>query len=150
MRKQSGFTLIELMVVMAIIAILATAGLSAYGGYIKKARDATRLEDIRALETVAIASFNAAGQSVSHSEFEAAVLAMNNNTLLTDPLDTKGVCLGSNSAFSDSQCYYYYSQCDNGGYVLQVRFESVSNHLLYSQDKLNTDTSLVTPDTYDV
>ncbi|MEI6711649.1 MAG: prepilin-type N-terminal cleavage/methylation domain-containing protein [bacterium] len=28
--EQSGFTLIELMVVMAIIAILATAGLSAY------------------------------------------------------------------------------------------------------------------------
>jgi len=59
MKKQSGFTLIELMVVMAIIAILATAGLSAYGGYIKKARDATRIEDIRALETVAMSSFTA-------------------------------------------------------------------------------------------
>lgn len=36
MRKQSGFTLIELMIAMAIIAILATAGLSAYVGHMKK------------------------------------------------------------------------------------------------------------------
>jgi prepilin-type N-terminal cleavage/methylation domain-containing protein len=59
MRKQSGFTLIELMVVMAIIAILATAGISAYGGYIKKARDNTRIQDMSALETIAISSFTA-------------------------------------------------------------------------------------------
>lgn len=54
MRKQSGFTLIELMVVMAIIAILATAGLSAYGGYIKKARDSTRISDLRAIQSVVL------------------------------------------------------------------------------------------------
>ena len=59
MRKQSGFTLIELMVVMAIIAILATAGLSAYGGYLKKARDSNRIEDLRAIEAVVLASLGA-------------------------------------------------------------------------------------------
>jgi len=36
MKKHSGFTLIELMIAMAIIAILATAGLMAYSGYLKK------------------------------------------------------------------------------------------------------------------
>lgn len=63
MRKQSGFTLIELMVVMAIIAILATAGISAYGGYIKKARDSTRISDIHAIESVVLASLTTNGNA---------------------------------------------------------------------------------------
>lgn len=70
---------------MAIIAILATAGLSAYTGYLRKARDTTRLEDMRALENIAIASFNAAGQSVSLTDFQAAVAEMNNEVVLQDP-----------------------------------------------------------------
>jgi type II secretory pathway pseudopilin PulG len=39
------------MIVMAIIAILSTAGLSAYTGYIRKARDTARAEIARNLNT---------------------------------------------------------------------------------------------------
>ena len=60
-RNQSGFTLIELMVVMAIIAILATAGLSAYTGYIKKARDATRIADLAAINAIVLGEMSSTG-----------------------------------------------------------------------------------------
>ncbi len=56
MKKHSGFTLIELMVVMAIIAILATVGLSAYTGYIQKGRDTARIDIARTIE-LAVMSF---------------------------------------------------------------------------------------------
>ncbi|MGL4467874.1 MAG: prepilin-type N-terminal cleavage/methylation domain-containing protein, partial [Plesiomonas shigelloides] len=38
MKKQSGFTLIELMIVVAIVAILAAVALPAYQTYTKKAK----------------------------------------------------------------------------------------------------------------
>ncbi len=42
MKKQPAFTLVELMIAMAIIAILATAGTLAYTDYVKKSRDSAR------------------------------------------------------------------------------------------------------------
>ncbi len=79
MKKQSGFTLIELMVVMAIIAILATAGLSAYTGYIKKARDTTRIADINAINTIILGSLSTTGAPPqSYGAVHDLIVSMNN------------------------------------------------------------------------
>ena len=89
MKKQSGFTLIELMVVMAIIAILATAGLAAYTGYIKKARDTTRIADIAAINTIVLSQVSVDGKvPLTITLLNDAITAANNNQNIRDPLYT--------------------------------------------------------------
>ena len=140
LRKTSGFTLIELMVVMAIIAILATAGLSAYTGYIKKARDATRIEDLRAINSIVMGSMTSTGMAPDLATLKATILAANNNQPILDPLNTDGsgiagkyACLQSVTLMKEnpeslSYCNYIYQTCDGGiGYRIMSRMESVSN-----------------------
>lgn len=146
MKKQSGFTLIELMVVMAIIAILATAGLSAYTGYIKKARDSKRLTDISAINTIILATMSGwwSPPATAKAVYDAIIDA-NNSLPIVDPLTSptaptvnKSVCnTVSWTASSTKECAYTYRLCDNGQwFAVGTRFESSSNVALQASDDI--------------
>lgn len=49
--QRQGFTLIELMVVVSIIALLSALAVTSVGGALRKARDARRKNDIKAIKT---------------------------------------------------------------------------------------------------
>ena len=51
---QKGFTLIELMIVVAIIGILAAIALPAYQNYTKKTRDASCLSEMSSLSSLVV------------------------------------------------------------------------------------------------
>jgi len=139
MKKQSGFTLIELMVVMAIIAILATAGLSAYTGYIKKARDAKRMADITAINTIILSEFGSTGfPPATGALVNTAIKNANNNRRLADPLEGKSVCLNTEKDDPLTSCVYVYRLCDSGlGYAIGARLESTTNHAMYLDDPMS-------------
>ena len=97
--SNSGFTLIELMVVIALIAILAVGGYSAYIASLKRGRDVRRKQDMKAIQN-AFEQYYATNLDYPINDSEAAGTMMD-GFLPTDPKT------------SDSYTYTY-SYADDG------------------------------------
>lgn len=133
MKNQKGFTLVELMVVMAIIAILATAGITQYTGFIKGARDTTRSLDLKAIETIVISEMGATGVAPTKDKINELLKEKAGKTF-KDPSNGSTTCW----AWEDEPgtCQYQYASCDNGGgYVIRFQFEDMSKVAKYEEDE---------------
>lgn len=73
--RQSGFTLVELVMVIAIMGILAGVGSAAYSGYVKKANEAADLQLLGAVNTAFASASYDAGQYDGRPSGGAAALA---------------------------------------------------------------------------
>ncbi|MFA6080139.1 MAG: prepilin-type N-terminal cleavage/methylation domain-containing protein [Candidatus Gracilibacteria bacterium] len=136
MKRHLGFSLIELMIVITIIAILSVMGLAAYSGYIKKARDTNRIADIATIDKAILGITSQTGQSpTSIADVITAIKGVNNSVNLVDSLSGQAKCQPATVGGAKINCGYYYTQCDSGaGFAVGVRFETETNQAKYAAD----------------
>jgi type II secretion system protein G len=84
-KKQKGFTLVELLVVVAILAILAAILLPRFLGYTDKAREAQTMKDIRSMCTV-VEAFTA-----TDGNYPEASLDTDNPRSIASIMQSKGI-----------------------------------------------------------
>lgn len=100
--EKAGFTLVELIVVIAILGILAAVAVPAYTGYITRAHEAADITQLDAIKTAAISAMATEGaptKIVVTTDTNGSVT----NVTVTGPYGTSGssnvVELGSNTDF---------------------------------------------------
>jgi len=100
--RERGFTIVELLIVIVVIAILATLVITAYNGVQQRARDAKRVSDVRAIQTAAEAFQSEKGNYPTLVELKAATNTVKLDSTLTANIDVAPVT----SADKDKYQYY--------------------------------------------
>lgn len=112
-RLQTGFTLIEIMLAVAIVAVIASIAIPAYQGYIETSRYGTARQDIRQMQLVLndLASDNAlAVLDAGNTGIRGVYTAADGSMLIDDPGTTPG---GATPWRDPWGSLYRYQRADN-------------------------------------
>lgn len=101
--KKSGFTLVELLVVISIIAILSVIGITVFSGVQKSARDARRRADIDAIAKAMEVHYGQCGAGGVYCNLDNT--AFSGGAVPKDPMEGQVKC-GYTSAGNLTWCGY--------------------------------------------
>lgn len=102
--KKSGFTIVELLIVIVVIAILATISIIAYQGITKRAAETTLQSDLRNASTK-LATNHATDGSYPNPSLPSDIKASNGNTFQYNASNTS-YCLSATSSNTSANSYY--------------------------------------------
>ncbi len=122
--NKKGFTLVELMVVVAVIAILATALLVGLGGARKRARDARRVSDVRQVQNVLELYYAKTGHYPDANSWAGL------ESVLTTGDDKVTNQLPQDPMKDDGRTYYYGVSSDQQNYTVGATLENKDNVVL--------------------
>lgn len=134
MKKQTGFTIVELLIVIVVIGILAAITIVAYNGIQSRARDTQRISDLKSIAKaveaykintgaypVPVPTLNASGWEVSTDGSDNATnflsALVSSNTISKVPVDpvNSGTALNPSVNSSTYEYFYYvYAAGTNG------------------------------------
>jgi general secretion pathway protein G len=151
-RKESGFTIVELLIVIVVIGILAALVITTFSGIQRKARDSERQTDINAVHGQVEAYYAQNGKYPTLANLQDNSAANNwvsQNLKGLDPSALKDPNIGTTTPYpvgSPTATNYGYaatpSGCDNGaggdctGYTLTANLENGTGQT-YSKKSLN-------------
>ncbi len=98
-KRQDGFTIVELLIVIVVIGILAAIVITTYSGIQAKARNAKRQTDLNSVQTNLEAYFSTNGHYPSFTDLNSPTwIAANMKSLdLTALLDPSATCVQSST-----------------------------------------------------
>lgn len=123
--NRKGFTLIEMLIVVAIIGILASVVIVGLGPAQKRGRDARRASDLRGVQTALELIYNKTGAYPTNINSWAAL-----QTALTG--GGIGVSQIPNDPSAPTKEYMYASDANGTSYVLGATLDDPTNALLKS------------------
>jgi prepilin-type N-terminal cleavage/methylation domain-containing protein len=129
-KTQRGFTLIEILIVVAIIAILASVVLVGLGPTQQQGRDARRISDLRETQTALELYFNKCGFYPGGANCAAASddTWATMSSAITDQKTNIGISqIPTDPTNSGTHVYYYGQESGGTSYVIGAVLENSNN-----------------------